>query len=71
MPHFVFSSRHADVFKVFKDIVHAKRLHNYPGVKAIMAIGQMLADAACDEKLDGMFTFFLHQTSEDNFVHGN
>jgi len=29
-------------------------LQDHPGIKAIVVIGQLVAEAACDEKLDGL-----------------
>ena len=29
-------------------------LRDHPGIKAIIMIGGLIADAACDEKLDGL-----------------
>ena len=53
------------MFEVFSRIVHAKELHNHPGVKAIMTVGQLVADAACDVELDGRFTAFSFTASEN------
>jgi len=30
-------------------------LQDHPGIKAIMVIGSLVAEAACDEKLDGLY----------------
>ena len=38
----------------FSHLAHHYELHNNPAVKAVATIGQMVADAACDEKMDGM-----------------
>ncbi|PFX31192.1 hypothetical protein AWC38_SpisGene3976 [Stylophora pistillata] len=43
-----------DVFEAFTHIAFMNGLNNYPGAKAIMAVGGLVADAACDTKLDGL-----------------
>ncbi|CAH3121317.1 unnamed protein product, partial [Pocillopora meandrina] len=43
-----------DVFQAFVHIVHLKGLHNHPGARAIMAVGGLVADVACETKLDGL-----------------
>ena len=30
-------------------------LQDHPGIKAIMVIGGLVAEVACDEKLDGLY----------------
>ena len=30
-------------------------LQDHPGIKVIMAIGGLVAECACDEKLDGLY----------------
>ncbi|XP_078375358.1 uncharacterized protein LOC144658764 [Oculina patagonica] len=59
-----------DIFAVFSLIVHSKELHNHPGVKAIMTIGQMVVDAACDVKLDGLLDKVV-EIIENEDEHGD
>ena len=44
-----------DIFEAFTYLVQAHELHDHPGIKLIMKIGEMIVDAACDEKLDGAY----------------
>ena len=44
-----------DIFEAFSYLVYLRGLHDHPGIKAILMIGGMVADAACDEKLDGSY----------------
>lgn len=44
-----------DVFEAFSHLVELHDLQDHPGIKAIMLIGGLIADAACDEKLDGLY----------------
>lgn len=43
---------------MFALVAHRFELHNQPVVQAIMEIGQMVADAACEVKMDGMLITF-------------
>jgi len=36
-------------------VVEKHDLRDHPGIKAIIMIGGLIADAACDEKLDGLY----------------
>lgn len=44
-----------DVFEAFTYVVDKHGLRDHPGIKAIIMIGGLIADAACDEKLDGLY----------------
>jgi len=44
-----------DVFEAFTYVVEKHDLRDHPGIKAIIMIGGLIADAACDEKLDGLY----------------
>ena len=44
-----------DVFEAFTYVVDKHNLRDHPGIKAIIMVGGMIADAACDEKLDGLY----------------
>lgn len=41
------------MFEAFSQLADLHDLRDHPGIKAIMMIGGMIVDAACDEKLDG------------------
>lgn len=45
------------MFQAFVYIVRIKGLHNHPGARAIMAVGGLVADVACEIKLDGKHKF--------------
>ena len=45
------------MFQAFVHIVRIKGLHNHPGARAIMAVGGLVADVACETKLDGKHKF--------------
>lgn len=44
-----------DAFEAFSYVVEWHELQDHPGIKAIMVIGELVAEAACDEKLDGLY----------------
>jgi len=47
-----------DAFEAFSYMTALYGLQDHPGIKAIMVIGGLVAEAACDEKLDGLFNKF-------------
>ena len=53
-----------DIFEVFAHLTHYYDLHNHPGVQAIMTIGQMVADAACEGKMNSMIITFSFWESD-------
>ena len=42
-----------DVFEAFVRKAREHRIQHHPGVKAIIAVGGLVAEVACDVKLDG------------------
>lgn len=44
-----------DAFEAFSYVTTLHGLQEHPGVKAIILIGGLVAEAACDEKLDGLY----------------
>lgn len=44
-----------DAFEAFSYMTALHGLQDHPGIKAIMVIGGLVAEAACDEKLDGLY----------------
>jgi len=44
-----------DAFEAFSYMTALHGLQDHPGIKAIMVIGSLVAEATCDEKLDGLY----------------
>lgn len=59
-----------DAFEAFSYVTTLHGLQEHPGVKAIILIGGLVAEAACDEKLDGLFNKF-GELIEEHGPHGD
>jgi len=59
-----------DVFEAFSYVTALHGLQDHPGIKAIVVIGQLVAEAACDEKLDGLINKF-GELIEEHGPHGD